>query len=132
MASAGVTVADVLLVALGGALGSVARYGAGILCATADGRLSSTMLVNIAGCLLIGIVTAILTHFDTAPSWRLLVVTGFLGGFTTYSTFTLDIVTMLHAGRYATAAGYVAATFSGGLAACIAAMAATTRLLKIL
>ena len=78
-----------LLVALGGALGSVARYGVNVLAAHADLRLPwATFAVNVLGCLLIG---AVMGYTERHPGWGALalpfLVTGFLGGFTTFSAF---------------------------------------------
>ncbi len=93
-------------VGLGGAAGSVARYllstwtlgGQTIL-----GFPAGTFVVNAAGSLLIGILLQTLT--SSTAGW--LLVTGFCGGFTTFSTFSADTVRLLRAGDYGPAAGYV-------------------------
>ena len=86
---------QVLLVALGGALGSVARYGAGMAAARlfGVGFPWGTLFVNALGGLLIGVLAA-----RTGPeneTLRLLIGVGVLGGFTTFSTFSLESVRML-------------------------------------
>ena len=91
---------SVLAVAFGGALGALARYGVGIVAARlgADAFPWGTWAVNLIGCLLAGLTVPFVAqpHQDTA---RLLVVTGFLGAFTTFSTFSLDSLSLWMAGR---------------------------------
>ena len=92
-----------LMIALGGALGSVARYltveGAARLLGT--GFPSGTMVVNVIGSFLMGVAVAILVdRMGQEPSrWVPLVTTGFLGGFTTFSAFSLDAYLLLEDGR---------------------------------
>ena len=79
-----------VLIAVGGAAGSLARYAAGTAIMT---RFSSrfplgTMVVNVTGCFLIGLLTTLLTErFSPGTNWRPLLVIGFLGGYTTFSSF---------------------------------------------
>ncbi len=87
----------ILLVALGGALGSVARYLTAILLNPKTNLLAwpwSTFAVNLIGCLLIGLLGGFWTKNPVAPEWRLLLITGFLGGFTTFSSFALESLTL--------------------------------------
>ncbi len=87
----------ILLVALGGALGSVARYLAAIVLNPKTNLLSwpwSTFSVNLIGCLLIGLLGGFWTKNPASHEWRLLLVTGFLGGFTTFSSFALESLTL--------------------------------------
>ena len=110
-----------LLVALGGALGSVARYGAGVLVGKAWGSTFplGTMLINIAGSLAMGLFIGLLVR--TTPSWqsdgRLFVAVGILGGFTTFSSFSLDAIAMLERGELAQTGAYVIGSVLIGLAA---------------
>jgi CrcB protein len=101
----------VLLVGIGGAIGSIARYGSGVLV----GRLwpttfpLATMLVNISGSLVMGLFIGWLAR--TTPTWqadaRLFVAVGVLGGFTTLSSFSLDTVVLFERGEIGQAALYV-------------------------
>ena len=100
-----------LLVGLGGAVGAMSRYGGGVLV----GRVWSssfplaTMLINIVGSLAMGLFIGFLAR--TTPVWqgdgRLLVAVGVFGGFTTFSSFSLDTITLIERGAVGQAALYV-------------------------
>jgi CrcB protein len=93
----------VLLVALGGALGSLARYFMASRIQTATGWNCplGTVLVNILGCFLIGILYVLLVaRPDPRHELRALLITGVMGGFTTFSSFSLETVTMAMNGNY--------------------------------
>src|SRR5215212_4856949 len=96
-----------LLVCLGGALGSGARY----LVALATPR--STLLVNLIGSFCIAMAMSLMKHSDA----RIMVVSGMLGGFTTYSAFNEETLQMLVSGAYGGAAWNVVVTVAGCLAA---------------
>ncbi len=86
-----------LLVAFGGALGSLARYLLALLLSPKTASLSwpwSTFCVNLIGCLLIGLLSGLWTKNPISPEWRLLLITGFLGGFTTFSSFAFESLTL--------------------------------------
>jgi CrcB protein len=110
-----------LLVAVGGALGSIARYGAGVLV----GQIWSatfplaTMLINIVGSCAMGVFIGLITR--TTPTWqsdaRLFVAVGILGGFTTFSSFSLDTISMLERGEVGPALLYVLVSVIVGIAA---------------
>ncbi|MEU4540839.1 CrcB family protein [Streptosporangium sp. NPDC023825] len=119
------------VVAAGGAIGTGARYGAILLWPAADGSFPwTTLAVNAAGCLLIGVLLVVLTEAWAAPSWvRPFLATGVLGGFTTFSTYCLDIERLVSAGRPGLAFGYLAATVLAALAAVVAGTWTTRRLL---
>lgn len=122
-------VADMVLVAAGGALGCLGRYGMehlGLFC----NRMYNTVLINLIGCLLIGFVWAVLLQSDANDKWTKFLITGLLGGFTTFSAFSLHPVLMLRQGLYLQSVLYIAITVIGGLAACAAAMLGTERILK--
>src|SRR6201992_3150025 len=93
----------ILLVALGGALGSVARYlmATRIQMATGWQFPLGTVLVNILGCFLIGVLYVLLVaRPDPKHELRALLITGVMGGFTTFSSFSLETVTMAMNGNY--------------------------------
>lgn len=97
-----------LLIALGSALGGVARYGCSSLLARAVGETFpwGTLAVNVTGSFIIGIFTA-LTGPDgrvlIAPDARLFVTVGFCGGYTTFSSFSLQTLTLIRSGEIAAA-----------------------------
>ncbi|SFR31441.1 camphor resistance protein CrcB [Yoonia tamlensis] len=101
------------MVALGGAIGAVARYLVGLSVAFPMG----TFTVNVIGSLLIGLIYA-LTQSKGLTAWQPFLITGILGGFTTFSAFSLDTMRLLEAGRLAAAGGYVMGTVLLSLAAC--------------
>ena len=115
-----------LLAALGGALGALARWGvAEALPRHDDGWPWATLVVNLAGCLLIGLLLATVLARSPAPAWaRPLLAVGVLGGFTTYSTFAVDTVLLAGGGALVAAVGYVLASVLGGLLAVVAGLAA--------
>ena len=99
-----------LMVAAGGALGAVARYGTVV----AVGRLTGfgfpwgTVTVNLLGSLALGLLIGGLAHgLHLSQEVRGLIVVGFLGAFTTFSTFSLDTVTLIERGSWTPALGYV-------------------------
>ena len=110
-----------LLVAVGGALGSMARYGFGVAVGQfwKDSFPLGTMLINIIGSAAMGLLIGSLTRFT--PSWqndaRLFVAVGILGGFTTFSSFSLDAISMLERGDFGPALTYILVSVLVGLAA---------------
>ncbi|HRP08288.1 MAG TPA: fluoride efflux transporter CrcB [Gemmatimonadales bacterium] len=110
-----------LLVALGGALGSAGRYLVAIWSGQLGGEVrfpAGTLAVNLIGCLMIGMLAAF-GERTTALSAdaRLFLMTGVLGGFTTFSAFGLETATMLRRDDFTTALVYVAVSVIGGLVA---------------
>lgn len=106
---------NILLVGLGGGIGSILRY----LCQRSLNNINfpyGTLLVNIIGCLLIGIFWGLFTrHIDEAK--RLLLVTGLCGGFTTFSSFTFEGVQMIADNRWLVFAFYTGLSVTAGLLA---------------
>ncbi len=105
-------------VAVGGAVGCALRY-AGTLGATrllGAGFPYGTLFVNLLGCLLAGFLFSLAArHAGLSPTVRLLVLTGFLGGFTTFSTFMVETVTLIEDGSWLLAAGsFVGNNVAGG------------------
>ncbi len=114
-----------LLIGTGSFIGGVLRYLLSqlIQTKTAGNFPWGTMAVNILGCLLIGVVFG-LANKGTIPSeWKLVLATGLLGGFTTFSAFSNETVMMLREGQYLFATGYVSVSVLIGLAATFAGYA---------
>jgi CrcB protein len=116
------------LIALGGAVGSVLRYliGGAIQRSSASGFPVGTMFVNVAGCFLIGVFVRYLLNMQTSAELRALLVIGFCGGFTTFSTFSFETVGLIEGGEYARAATYVLGSVVLCLMATVAGMAAVS------
>ncbi len=92
-----------LIVGCGGAIGSILRYGIGILSVRLWGLNFpwGTMAVNVIGALLIGIFAGLVSSFQNwAETTRLFLMVGILGGFTTFSTFSLDAVMLIEREQY--------------------------------
>lgn len=116
----------VLLVAVGGAFGSVARYLTGLatLRLFGPGYPWGTLTVNIVGGLAIGIFAELIARrFDGSQELRLFAITGILGGFTTFSAFSLEVTTMAERGDYLSAVGYVLVSVLISVAAVFAGLA---------
>jgi len=103
-----------LIVALGGALGASARYGVGLLCAGAAFPWA-TLSVNLIGCTLMGFMFHVLGA-QSASATKLFLMTGILGGFTTFSAFGLDALNLYQRGDMSQALVYVAASVVLGIA----------------
>jgi fluoride exporter len=100
----------ILFVAIGGASGSVLRYLlANWIHALWEGKLPlGTALVNVSGSFAIGVLYVILVERQAVhPDWRAVLMVGFLGGFTTFSTFSLETITLFEAGQIAHALAYM-------------------------
>lgn len=97
-------------IALGGALGSVARYVTATLVvqATGTGFPWGTLTVNVIGGFLIGVIAELIaSRWSVPPELRGFLITGILGGFTTFSAFSLEMVGMIERHSFASAAAYV-------------------------
>ena len=104
-----------LLVVLGGGAGAWLRFALGRWCEAMPGVRSFpwiTFGINVAGSFLLGVIAAV---FVQRPSWRLLLGTGFCGGFTTFSTFSFEALELLKAERYAAAVAYATGSVAAGL-----------------
>ena len=109
------TAAAALLVGAGGFAGAVARWalGASVQAKSLHPHFPvHTFVVNLLGCLAIGVAYGLWEKHET---FRLLVIVGFLGGFTTFSTFGWETLSLLRDGRVALAAGYVALSATLGV-----------------
>lgn len=107
-----------VLVMLGGAIGSAARYGVGKLTLGVFGPAYpwGTLTVNIVGGVLMGLLVGVLARLSVPQEpWRLFAAIGVLGGFTTFSSFALDTVNMLTRGDWAAAVGYMLVSVAGAV-----------------
>lgn len=109
------------LVALGGALGAMARFSLGFCLL----RPWATLSVNVLGCLAIGVLAAL----RLSEAWLAFAAVGVLGGFTTFSTFGLDVVALAQEGRGLVAGLYALGSVAAGILAVLAGRAATHALL---
>jgi fluoride exporter len=118
-------------VAAGGAIGSVARYMVGV----GAGKLFGiafpwgTLIINVVGAFLLGaLVEAFALRWDVSQVWRVFLTVGICGGFTTFSTFTLDAYLLMYKGELWAGAAYMA----GSVALSIAGLFAGIQLLRAL
>ena len=108
---------NLLLVGLGGGIGSMLRYGAHLLVNT---KLFpwATFTVNIMGSFIIGIVFAMsIREQPLADGWKLFLATGICGGFTTFSAFSLENMGLLQNGKFGMALAYMALSIVLGISA---------------
>jgi fluoride exporter len=103
-------------VCLGAAAGALARWGLGLWLQPAGGFAWGTLAANLIGGYLVGVCVAIFQAMPQLdPIWRLLLITGFLGGLTTFSSFSAEVVALLMQGRHALAAATAGAHVAGSL-----------------
>jgi CrcB protein len=118
-----------LAVAAGGAAGSVARYAVGLaLSRTTIGFPIGTLLVNVLGSFLIGFFARWLSAPGLDPVWRIALTVGFCGGFTTFSTFSAELITLANEGRVMRAAVYVIVSVTLAVLATLLGLAAGDRI----
>ena len=105
--------------AAGGAIGAITRYAIDVLAQAQGVALPwATLAINVVGCALMGLLVAyVLAHPSRHPLWRPFLGAGVLGGFTTFSAFAADAVSLVESGAQAMAVAYVVATLIGGLLA---------------
>jgi fluoride exporter len=120
----------VVAISLGAALGALLRW---VLSLTLNQSFPSlpagTLVANLVGGYLIGLAMAVFAQLpELTPEWRLFIITGFLGGLTTFSTFSAEVVTQLQQGRLGWAAATVATHVLGSLAMTLAGLATAAAL----
>ena len=121
------SIARITFIAAGGAIGSVLRYVlGGVVQQSVVLFPIGTLAVNVAGCLAIGVLAELFTESSLDPLYRTAVLVGVLGGFTTFSTFSLDTLKLAENRQYGLAAMNVALS----LCACLAATFVGQRLGK--
>lgn len=123
-------VIDLLALSMGGLLGAPARYYVGQVVSRHWGSAFpwGTLLINLTGCFVLGWFLTLATERIAIPSWlRLFFATGFLGAYTTFSTFSYETVRLIQHGRALAACSYIAASVLGGLAAVLLGVATASR-----
>jgi CrcB protein len=120
-----------LAVGLGAALGAWLRWGLSLWLANAHGKLPlGTLAANLGGGYLIGVLMGFFAASPhLSPEWRLFAITGFLGGLTTFSTFSGEAMMLLQRGDYGWAAAHSMLHLTGSIGCCIAGFA-TWRMLS--
>lgn len=115
------TFSNALAVAVGASLGALSRWLLGVwLNGPGSVWPWGTLAVNLGGGYLVGLLLGVLAGQPEVPVWlRLFLLTGFLGGMTTFSTFSGETVGMLMRGAYLSAGGYAAISLLGSLAATV-------------
>lgn len=121
-----------LYVALGGGLGSVLRYQFGRLVTQVIGVKNAadfpwaTLGVNVIGSLVMGLLVGLLArHGSQGETWRLLIGVGLLGGFTTFSSFSMEMVLLAERGMIGSAIAYAAVSLVVGIGAMVLGLAVT-------
>ena len=115
----------ILAISLGAVLGALLRWQLGLKLNSFFPSLPpGTLTANLIGGYIIGLAVAYFAQAPgIAPEWRLLIITGFCGGLTTFSTFSAEVVTLLQAGRLVWAMGSIATHVAGSLAMTLAGLA---------
>ena len=119
-----------LLIAVFGAIGTLARYG---LQGVVQVRIGSTfpygtLLVNLTGCFLLGLIGQVtLNRMIISPEWRVAIAVGYFGGYTTFSSFGWETAKMLEAGEWLWATAYVTASVALGLLLSVAGIRLANR-----
>ena len=114
---------NLLIIALGGALGAVSRFllGNGVSRALGSSLPYGTFVINIVGCFAMGLLMTIIVDREMLPAaWRLFLCVGFLGGFTTFSSFGYEALMLLTEGRLLAVLAYVGGSVVLGLVAAAA------------
>ena len=118
---------DIVLVGIGSGIGGICRYLISLCMSHSQGGFPwATFVVNIVGCLLIGILWGLTSRFQNlAPAFSLLLMVGFCCGFTTFSTFSKEGLILLHANNYTLFALYTIGSVALGIVAVALGYSAT-------
>ena len=114
---------NLVIIALGGALGAVSRFlmGNAVSKAVSSALPYGTFVINLVGCFAMGLLMTIIVDRELlSAAWRLFLCVGFLGGFTTFSSFGYEALMLLTEGRMLAALTYVSGSVALGLAAAAA------------
>ena len=114
---------NLVIIALGGALGAVSRFllGNAVNKAMGSALPFGTFVINVAGCFAMGLLMTLIVDRELLPAaWRLFLCVGFLGGFTTFSSFGYETLMLLAEGRLLAVLAYVGCSVGLGLVAAAA------------
>lgn len=125
-------IANVAIVALGGAMGSLLRYIVGQVGCISAAKGLGTFIVNVSGCFLIGVLYVLLSRWEFSQQWRLFLMIGLLGGFTTFSSYALDAVTMAQGGEIVRSVGYILLTNVFGISAALLGLWMANSIIKVI
>jgi CrcB protein len=109
---------DTFLVMAGGAIGAASRFHIGrwVVALSGGGWPTGTLAVNLLGGLLMGVLAGLLHKRGLAEGWRLFLGVGILGGFTTFSAFSLEMMELIEQGRWLGSAAYAGLSVAGSVA----------------
>ncbi len=124
------TIINLAFVAAGGAIGSCLRDRLSTIAAFSATKGLGVFMCNVIGCFIIGLLYAIFQKWNIAPEWRAFIFTGLLGGFTTFSSYSLDAMLMMQNGNIAQGLWYIIGTNVVGLAAAAMGLFGTLQVLK--
>ncbi len=110
---------NLLFVGLGGAIGTILRYGISTLYKYSNFPLS-TLLINILGSFVIGLLFGLSIRGKLDHEWKIFLATGICGGFTTFSAFSLENLELIQQGKYLLSIVYILSSVAGGLVAVLA------------
>ncbi|MCC8072058.1 MAG: CrcB family protein [Bacteroidales bacterium] len=122
---------QILLVALGGAIGCLCRFGVQHIGWFDENPYYYTVAINISGCFIIGVLGALLGFWGAKQIWYVFLFTGCLGGYTTYSAFTLDAMLLIQRHLYWRAVYYITVTLVGGIGGCALGYFGLDKLLRV-
>lgn len=116
---------SLIMVMVGGAVGSALRFLVGLMMPTSPGNFPvATLIINLAGSAILGAVSMLSARYDlVSKDMALLLGTGLCGGFTTFSTFSVELMMLVDVDRYVVAALYLVASTVGGITAAFAGAA---------
>ena len=121
----------ILAIAIGGAAGSVLRYLITVWMKHVTAQVPvATLLINVTGCFLLGLFARTLNASGSSPVIRVALTVGFCGGFTTFSTFSAEFVTLVQEGRVARALAYVLTSVVVGILATASGLLVGSRLMQ--
>ena len=110
---------SVLIVSVGGALGAAIRFIISKVFISSTAVFTYVAFVNILGCLVAGLIAGYMDRHAHTDSMRLFLITGVLGGFTTFSAFSLDILNLLNKGKSSEAVIYISISVIGAILAAV-------------